>query len=84
MQLLQDKFAEKIWLENQYGAGLSKTKVELIMADCNLKYRKGKFYNDLVAAIGNGFGNSFGNSAKVRNQIAEEIDKVLVRKRWEF
>jgi len=84
MQLLQDKFAEKIWLENQYGEGLSQNKVESIMADCNLRYRKDKSYNDLAIAIGNGFENNFGKSEKARDRIAEEIDKVIIRNRWDY
>lgn len=82
MMLLQDKFAEKIWLENQYGAGLEQKKVEEIMSDCNLKYRHDKSYNDLVNAIGNGYKNSFGDSKKALDKIAEEADKVLIRKNW--
>lgn len=84
MQLLQDKFAEKIWLENQHNGNLTQMKVEAMMVECNLKYRKGKTYNDLVVAIGNGYKNSFGKSKIVREQLAEEIDKVLIRKRWDF
>lgn len=84
MQLLQDKLAEKIWLENEYNGNLTQIKVESMMADCNLKYRKGKTYNDLVIAIGNGYKNSFGKSKVVREQLAEEIDKILIRKRWDF
>lgn len=85
MQLLQDKFAEKIWLENQYGSGLLiKDKVESIISDCNLKYRKGRSYNDLVIAIGNGYKDAFGSNKKALEQIAEEIDKVLIRKRWDY
>lgn len=81
MYLSQDKFAEKVWLENQYGF-LTKEKIESIMKDCNLKYRKNKVINDLYVAIGNGY-KTFGNSEKVLEQIAEEIDKVLIRSRWE-
>lgn len=84
MQLLQDKLAEKIWLENQYGGVLTQKKVESMMEDCNLKYRKGKIYSDLVVAIGNGYKNSFGKSKVILEQLAEEIDKVLIRKRWDF
>lgn len=84
MQLLQDKLAEKIWLENQYGGVLTQKKVESMMEDCNLKYKKGKTYGDLVVAIGNGYKNSQGKSKVVLEQLAEEIDKVLIRKRWNF
>lgn len=84
MQLLQDKLAEKIWLENQYGGYMTQVKVESMMEDCNLKYRKGKTYSDLVVAIGNGYKNNQRKSKVVREQLAEELDKVLIRKRWDF
>lgn len=84
MQLLQDKLAEKIWLENQHNGNLTQMKVEAMMVECNLRYRKGKTYNDLVVAIGNGYKNSFGKSKVVLEQLAEEIDKILIRKRWDF
>lgn len=81
MQLLQDKFAEKIWLENQYGDGLRKDKIESIMSDCNLKYRKNKNYSDLTVAIGNGYKDTYRITKKALDRIAEEIDKVLIRKK---
>lgn len=82
MMLPQDKLAEQIWLEiMRIGYG-SKTKVEEWMLRCNLKYRKDKNYNDLVIAIGNGFKNTFGDSKKALEQLAEEIDKVLIIRRW--
>lgn len=77
MMLPQDLFSETIWLEwfENYGV-LTNVKIGELLQRCNLKLRKGKSIDDVRLAIGRGFKNTFGNSSLVREQIAEEIDKI--------
>lgn len=84
MMLPQDKLAKQIWLETMRIGYVSKTKAEEWMLRCNLKYKKGKKFNDLELAIGRGFKNTYGNSEKQRDQLAEELDKVLTIRRWDW
>lgn len=84
MILPQGKLAERIWLETMYIGYVSKTKAEEWILRCNLKYKKDKNYNDLIIAIGNGFKDTFGDNKKALEQLAEELDKVLTIRRWDF
>lgn len=83
--LPQELLAEDLWLlwVETYGV-LNLDKIDWLLRKNNLKLKKGKSIDDIRLAIGRGFKNTFGNMDLAREQIAEEIDKVCVIKRWDF
>ncbi len=78
--LPQEKFAFKYLYEGNFLGILPKNSIkdiETIMAECNLKYRKGKDINDLREAFW-GFGSLFNKGVDAHIKWAlERADKVL-------
>lgn len=83
--LLQELFAETLWIEWYMKNGILKTEtIRELLQKCNLKLKSGKSIDDIRLAFGRGLKDTFGNTKLARKQIAKEIDKVCIIANWNF
>lgn len=85
MRLLQELFAEALWLEWDIHHGcIPKEKISEMLRRYNLKLKQNKTLDDVLLAFGRGLKDSYGITTKQVEQIAEEIDKICIIARWDF
>ena len=85
MRFPQELFAEQLWLlwVNTHGVMPLPT-IQELMDRCNLKLRKQKSLQDVRLAFCRWFKHTYGNMTLAREQIATEIDKVCIIRKWDF